>query len=72
MTALLNLVTFLVTFLDFVKQGTLLKLRNLSIYLGFAGLAQLVEQLTLNQLVRGSSPRPGTKIDCYLATPAFR
>ena len=26
-----------------------------------AGLAQLVEQLTLNQLVRGSSPRPGTK-----------
>ena len=36
-----------------------------------AGLAQLVEQLTLNQLVRGSSPRPGTKIDFYLATPAF-
>ena len=27
-----------------------------------AGLAQLVEQLTLNQLVRGSSPRSSTKI----------
>lgn len=26
----------------------------------FVRLAQLVEQLTLNQLVRGSSPRPGT------------
>ena len=26
-----------------------------------AGLAQLVEQLTLNQLVRGSSPRRPTK-----------
>ena len=26
-----------------------------------AGLAQLVEQLTLNQLVRGSSPRSSTK-----------
>lgn len=25
-----------------------------------ARLAQLAEQLTLNQLVRGSSPRPGT------------
>ena len=36
-----------------------------------AGLAQLVEQLTLNQLVRGSSPRPGTKNVC-LATTAFR
>ena len=36
-----------------------------------AGLAQLVEQLTLNQLVRGSSPRPGTK-NFFLATTAFR
>jgi hypothetical protein len=51
-TALLNLVTFLVTFLKIVKQGTLLKLRKLSIYLGFAGLAQLVEQLTLNHILQ--------------------
>ena len=33
-----------------------------------AGLAQLVEQLTLNQLVRGSSPRSGT--NSHLATLA--
>ena len=34
-----------------------------------ASLAQLVEQLTLNQFVRGSSPRGGTKerIDCRFA-----
>ena len=36
-----------------------------------AGLAQLVEQLTLNQLVRGSSPRPGTK-NVRLAQAHFR
>ena len=29
---------------------------------GFAPLAQLVEQLTLNQWVRGSSPRRCTKV----------
>ena len=34
-----------------------------------ASLAQLVEQLTLNQFVRGSSPRGGTeeRIDCRFA-----
>ena len=30
------------------------------------GLAQLVEQLTLNELVRGSSPRPGTKVNYHI------
>ena len=40
---------------------TLVRKRLLLQTLLDAGLAQLVEQLTLNQLVRGSSPRPGTK-----------
>ena len=37
-----------------------------------AGLAQLVEQLTFNQLVRGSSPRPGTKTSLMLEIDIFQ
>ena len=44
----------------FIRLDPSVKSLTFKLYLR-AGLAQLVEQLTLNQLVRGSGPRPGTK-----------
>ena len=48
----------------FIRLDPSVKSLTFKLYLR-AGLAQLVEQLTLNQLVRGSSPRPGTKKKCF-------
>ncbi len=55
----------------FLLSGVLMLLSEAS-KIKFAWLAQSVEQLTLNQLVRGSSPRPGTTLKSLITMRVMR
>ena len=54
------------------KKRVVLVLKKSKFTFQHSSVAQLVEQLTVNQLVAGSSPARGAKLNCFLNSSCNR